>query len=69
MPYNSKKINYIEIFNETVISLSFYFCYLFTDFVDADKRYALGWIFIFLILANFTLNFLGIIINTAIVAK
>jgi hypothetical protein len=55
-------MNYMEMFNEMTLLISFYMCYNFTDFVpDPLYRYFLGKIFIGFIIFNLGVNVMGIL--------
>lgn len=36
-PFENPKINYIEIFNESVVLIVSYHLFLFTDYIDGDE--------------------------------
>jgi hypothetical protein len=67
MPFNSARINFIEIFNEvTFLSLT-YFSFCFTDFIidRVDKRMEtwMGYIYMGILLSNFAVNILIVIVE------
>jgi hypothetical protein len=59
-------MNKIEIFNESIIVIGYYMCYLFTDFVEPEVRNLLGWCCIGLIFANIVVNMGGMIKTTVV---
>jgi hypothetical protein len=55
----------MEIFNEITISIALYTCYLFTDFINKDTRYTLGWVFVGIVFFNLFVNLVAILIISA----
>lgn len=57
-PLDSPFLNGMELFNETILIVCFYFIIFFTDIIGDDElRYQLGWIYIGIIVINITVNF------------
>jgi hypothetical protein len=58
----------MEFMNEQFVFIGCYFMFLFTDFVDSDVRYDIGWgisLFICLVIAiNFTIMMVKAFIET-----
>ena len=57
MPFETKKLNYLEILNEACILGASYHLLVFTDFVPSDDlQYMSGWSLISLTLINMLVN-------------
>ena len=56
-PYESKAVNYLEIFNETFVMVVAYLMLFLTDFTpDLDFQYNVGWLLVALSLGNLLTN-------------
>ncbi len=56
-PYDSRRINMIELFNEYTILVAGYHLFIFTDFVeDEQQKWNAGWSIIALIVVNLIVN-------------
>ena len=63
-PFKSKNLNFVEIFNESMMLLSSNQVIFFTDFVETlEERYLNGWVLIFLISINLFVN-MSIVLKT-----
>ena len=66
-PYESKKLNFIEIFNEIIFFTAINLMILFSDYLrDPYLKYNLGWGFISLIVLQIAVNFILIIVDIAL---
>ena len=67
MPYSSKLMNLLELFNDLATLVCLYVYILFTNInLEAQSRYDLGWHFIGLVIAIMALNMIvimGVVIN------
>ena len=61
-PMNQAFLNRCEIFNEVSLLFIYYFMFLFTDFIpDVEFRYTLGFCFIYIVGAVFSVNLILVI--------
>jgi hypothetical protein len=61
-PFESKAMNYFELYNEaTILSFSYIIIVNLGLLSDTQMRYDLGWLLIALILANIGINLIRII--------
>jgi len=59
MPFTGKKLNFVQMLNESLLLLSVYMMHLFCDFVpDEMARYNFGWYFVYLVFIIFGANML-----------
>ena len=59
MPFTEKKLNFVQMLNESLLLLSVYMMHLFSDFVpDETTRYNFGWYFVYLVFIIFGENML-----------
>ena len=67
MPYESKRANRLELFNESITVTMLYVLQLFTDFIgSAEDRHRCGYIFIALV-AVFTIVHIGLLVVSSLV--
>jgi hypothetical protein len=63
-------MNRLEVFNEVCVLSVHYIVLMFTGvFFNPEYHYNLGWIVIFLVALNITVNMIWVIYNTALVVK
>ena len=56
-PFDSKVVNYIEIFNEICILLCIYCMIVYTDFnLDKDIKWNVGWVICAVVALNIIVN-------------
>merc|ERR1711974_209394 len=61
-PYELRLTFYTEVLNECTLLVSFYFQFLFSDFVpDPSTRFTLGWVYIALMTTSIILNLISIL--------
>ncbi len=66
-PFEQKKRNYIEYFNEAGILLISYLLPLVTDlFEDGETRFLIGWVILGIVLLIFFVNTLMIIVDMSL---
>jgi hypothetical protein len=68
-PMESTYENRLEVFNEGFTLFSNYFLIIFTDFVNVQERYDLGFVAIYLILAVCALNIASVLYNLILALK
>lgn len=62
LPKSSFFLNWLEIFNESQVTLCTYHLYVFTPWVwDYDTQYFMGWVFIIILSLAFLVNILYIL--------
>ena len=70
MPYSSKLMNMLELFNELATLVCLYVYILFTNInLEAQSRYDLGWHFIGLVIAIMALNMIvimGVVLKSVV---
>jgi len=60
-PFNSKLLNFIDIFNEISLLTCSYFLMIFNPIIEPDVRYEVGWYFVGLIVITIIVNFVLIL--------
>ena len=68
-PMESSHQNKLEIFNEGFTLFSNYLLIIFTDFVEVEERYDLGFVAIYLVLIVCSLNIGGVFYNLVLVLR
>ena len=68
-PLNERFLNNIEIFNELSLITCSYFLFTFTDFVNAQTRFMMGWVFIGVTCTNILVNWLALLYKVAVAVR
>ena len=56
MPMERKLFNFMEILNEGLIYFTFIFTFIFTDWIDIEERYTMGYVFISVVVVVLLIN-------------
>ena len=60
-PQTQRMMRFMDFINEFAIYLSSIFCFIFTDWIDIEMRYTMGWVYLPLLISVILTNILCVL--------